>query len=559
MQKISFKQIIFLSLLLIVGIFMFFHKLDVIPPGFYVDEALHGYSAYSILETGKDEYGKAFPMVFRMYGSYNEPLYVYLTTLPIKIWGLTAFSVRSIAALSGLALIFIIYAFLKSMKISTIGSLFFAITPVVVFRARVGDEIGLAFTLFCLGSYFLWLSVKKQNWLIPAFFVLSLSTYAAYAQRFTVPFVLVFYFLFFRKLLLAQSNRKNFLYALGVLILTQIPHLYLLTTPVFLPKTEETGLQNILMQSEKLKGFIPAPLAILLSFIREFSSQFANYFSPKSLFLAGYKDLPGLTLFYQWMLVPYLIGIYLLWKKRQSDRSKFIFLLALSAPITASLTKDPFPVHRTLALILPIFLAIALGLDKIISTKIFKRKLINRGFWVILGIVVFCFSLILFWRSYFVIFPVEKAKYWAYGYAELSQFIKKNPDSHFVIDRVRIPIPYIELAFFLKVPPQEFQNSVDPTIRKNYYENPPFDQNFKFANIETRAIIWEKDIYKEQFLVGDSLAISPEQAQEHKLEKALEIKEPLGEVVFQVYRTNPFLKCKSEKVKSIYCTTSSTF
>src|SRR3972149_8030343 len=100
MQKISFKQIIFLSLLLIVGIFMFFHKLDVIPPGFYVDEALHGYSAYSILETGKDEYGKDFPMVFRMYGSYNEPLYIYLSTLPIKIWGLTAFSVRSIAALS---------------------------------------------------------------------------------------------------------------------------------------------------------------------------------------------------------------------------------------------------------------------------------------------------------------------------------------------------------------------------------------------------------------------------------------------------------------------------
>src|SRR3989304_8212838 len=107
-MKINIKQLIFLVFITLLGIFFFFHKLSSIPPGIYVDEALHGYSAYSILETGKDEYGKAFPLVFRLYGSYNEPLYIYLTTLPRKLWGLTAFSVRSIAALSGLALIFII-------------------------------------------------------------------------------------------------------------------------------------------------------------------------------------------------------------------------------------------------------------------------------------------------------------------------------------------------------------------------------------------------------------------------------------------------------------------
>src|SRR3990172_9591165 len=160
MQKISFKQIIFLSLLLIVGIFMFFHKLDVIPPGFYVDEALHGYSAYSILETGKDEYGKAFPLVFRLYGSYNAPLYIYLTTIPIKIWDLNIFSVRFVAALSGLATVFVIYFFLKSMKFSTLGSLFFAITPWVVFQGRIGYEVSLAVFLFALGSLFLWQSTK---------------------------------------------------------------------------------------------------------------------------------------------------------------------------------------------------------------------------------------------------------------------------------------------------------------------------------------------------------------------------------------------------------------
>ncbi|OGM15603.1 hypothetical protein A2V56_00145 [Candidatus Woesebacteria bacterium RBG_19FT_COMBO_42_9] len=559
MQKISFKQIIFLSLLLIIGIFIFFYKLNVIPPGFYVDEALEGYSAYSILETGRDEYGKAFPLVFRMYGSYNPPLFIYLATLPIKIWGLTIFSVRFVSAFSGFVLIFIIYAFLKSLRISTLGSLFFAITPVVVFRGRVGDEISLAFTVFSLGSFLLWLSVKKPKWFIPASFVLSLSTYAAYSQRFTVPFVLFFYFLFFRKQLLAKANRRNLFYAIVVLIFTQLPHLYLLFTPSFLPKGGETGFSNIIMQSVKLRDFLPAFLATSLSFVREFASQFVNYFSPRSLFLVDYYDLPGIPRFYQWMLIPYLIGIYIVWRQRVSDRSKYILLLALSSPITASLTKDPFPVHRAMPVLLPIFFFIALGLDKIVSVKLFSSRFINRGFYIILTTVIFFFSLILFWRSYFVLFPIEKAKYFAYGYVELTEFIRSNPDSHFVVDRARLPIPYIELAFFLKIPPEEFQNSVDATIRENYYDNPPFDQNFKFANIETRSIVWEKDIYRNQVLVGDNLAISTQQAEEHFLTKVIEIKDPLGEVIFLGYKTNPAQKCRATRNISPLCKPASTF
>src|SRR3972149_8693105 len=95
-------ELIFIALLAFFGICLFFYKLQTIPQGFYIDEALHGYGAYSILETGKDEYGKAFPIVFRFYASYNPSLYVYLTTIPIKIWGLTAFSVRMVSAMAGL-------------------------------------------------------------------------------------------------------------------------------------------------------------------------------------------------------------------------------------------------------------------------------------------------------------------------------------------------------------------------------------------------------------------------------------------------------------------------
>jgi len=42
-----------------------------VPNGLYQDETAIGFNAYSILETGKDEYGKDFPLYFRSFGDYK--------------------------------------------------------------------------------------------------------------------------------------------------------------------------------------------------------------------------------------------------------------------------------------------------------------------------------------------------------------------------------------------------------------------------------------------------------------------------------------------------------
>src|SRR3989338_8839028 len=100
------------SVLLIFCAFLFFWRLDKVPPGFYIDESLHSYNALSILETGKDEYGKGFPVLFRFFGSYNEPLYVYLTTISIWLFGETIFAARLISALAWVLSTTLIYFFI---------------------------------------------------------------------------------------------------------------------------------------------------------------------------------------------------------------------------------------------------------------------------------------------------------------------------------------------------------------------------------------------------------------------------------------------------------------
>ena len=64
------------------------------PPSLNWDETSIGYNAYSILKTGKDEYGTSFPIEFRSFDDYKPPVYIYLDVLPVTIFGLTEFAVR---------------------------------------------------------------------------------------------------------------------------------------------------------------------------------------------------------------------------------------------------------------------------------------------------------------------------------------------------------------------------------------------------------------------------------------------------------------------------------
>ena len=541
-MKHKLLSLAILTIVIVFGSYLRLVNLESNPNGLYVDEASTGYNAWSILLTGKDEYGKQNPVFFRFLGSYTPPLYTYLTAGAIQLFGFSITSVRLVSAISGVLLIIVCFYLIRSLKIHRywltpfFWAFFLAISPWSIFYSRIGYEIHLGFLIYTMGLLFLWLSIKKLAYLIVAGCILALSTYTYQAERLLAPLTFIVFLFIFRDFF-RRGNRKILILTLVLIFLILIPQFLLILTPA--SSTRGFGLfySDAINQQAKQVGF-------LLAFLKEFFSQYFAYFSPRNLFFQPDSDLqrslPELSTFYPWMVVLYLTGIYFL-PKLKSNAKKFILMLLLLAPIPASLTGDPFSTQRALPLLLPVTLIIVIALDRfiIILPKLFS------GLVLILCLV----SLLYLYRSHAVLFPNERAKTWGFGFEQLAMEIEKRPNEKFLIDTSRMKPAYIELAFFLKYPPLKFQETIDQDVRTSYYQNTIWRSFYNFGQIETRDITWEEDIYKNQILVGDELAISEGQMNEHFLEKIFEIRDPVKMIIFQGYRTNPELKCSKQFIK----------
>lgn len=549
------KETVLLSLIILLSIFLRFYKLGTIPNGLYVDEAAIGYNAYSFIETGKDEYGKILPVFLRSYEAYAPPLYTYAATLSVLIFGLSIFATRFISALSGVLLTFIVFKIVKKLNISEnkyfslVTTFVFATISWTIFFSRGAYEANLAFLIIMVAIYFLLIAREKKIYLIPAFILLAVSTYAYQAERVVSYLIILGYLgIYFRKNISLFIKTKEFVISVLLFLIIQIPQFALAFNPSF--SMRASGLfygERIKLQSEKI--FLPKLISYPLSLTREFTANFVSYFSPRNIFWEGDPDkqrsLPGIGPMYFWMVGPYLVGLYMLFKDRRNKDVLFILSLMVSFVLVPALTKDPFSTLRSLPLTFPLSIVVSWGIIKIVSHF--------RKFGYLLFVMLILLSGVFLWRSYFVLLPFERAKIWGDGYESLAEEIKTKGDMEFLIDTSRLKPSYIELAFFLKTPPAKIQGTVDQSIKTNYYTNTEFDNHYKFANLETRNIEWEKDIYKKQILVGDEFAVSESQAREHFLTKIFEIRDPVGEIVFVGHETNPGLKCLRTNFESIYC------
>src|SRR3989344_4858708 len=112
---INNKKYILIGLILVIAFFLRIFNVVYDPPSLNWDEVSIGYNAFSVLKTSKDEWGKVFPTIFRAYGDYKLPLYVYLTVPSISLFGLNTFSVRLVSVVAGTISVLFTYLLVKEL------------------------------------------------------------------------------------------------------------------------------------------------------------------------------------------------------------------------------------------------------------------------------------------------------------------------------------------------------------------------------------------------------------------------------------------------------------
>lgn len=543
-KNITFIVFVFI---LIFAAFVRLYKLGQIPAGVYVDEASLGYNAYSLLLTGKDEFGKAIPLLFRSFSTFQSSLYGYFSIIPVYILGLNIFSTRLVSVFSGLILVAVTFFtfYLSDLKnkasLAIIAATVVAFSPWAIYQSRVAVEANLGLGLTSIGVLLLYLSLKRNKLLTPSLLIFGISAYAYTGQRITailIPFVFIF------------INRKTFIkskkiiaVAFALLILLMVPQFLSLTHSGSLVRYQTQGYtakSTFLKNGDSLTK-LPFVVGWPLYVARQFSSQYVSVFSPRSLFFEPepqlVRSIPNLSVFYVWMIIPFFVGISVLWKKRTNALVKTVILLMLVGVLPETITGDPFYTLRMLPGLWGITLMIAFGIENLFD--IIKNIKLKIGV-VVLLILVSGFK---FYISYFILLAHERSVYFGYPFEVLAEMTEENKDKIFVLDSETFDAPYIWMAFYKNINPADLQKQTSARLLDHYYDDLTLNKYKNVGNVEVRKISWGEDDCKDEYIVGDIQAISEKQAADHKFTLVREIKDKDNKTILWVYHTNPKLKC----------------
>lgn len=308
-------------------------RLEDVPAGLYCDEAGNGYNAYALGSAGIDENGNRWPLyVWSFNTAYKNPLFIYGAILPVKLLGLSAFSVRLAAALFGAATVLAMFFLGRAIFGPWVGlwaALFLAVVPWHLHFSRIAFEL-IAFPLVAVAGCTLLVRFTQGRRTLPAALgVYALGVYAYAPAAFFVPaFLIGFGVLFLPELL---RGWRQFLLALAVAAAVLAP------AAVFFTTQSRTGTQYF-----RRTTFLD-PEQPWREQAERFGRNYAEFFSPRFLVREGdpifrhaVRDFGELYPFY----VPFVLlgaGVALL---RRDRASKLLLWWLALYPVAPSLMNE---------------------------------------------------------------------------------------------------------------------------------------------------------------------------------------------------------------------------
>ena len=471
------KILLIVILISFVSFFLNTFKKDLSPPCFTADEAAFAYNSYSILNTGRDEYGNFMPLRLKSFNDNKLPLYSYLSMPFIKFMGLSETSARALNDLVSIfipiAVFFLVKELFNKNSIALIGSFLTATSLGLHLIGRQTHEAYLAVLLITISSLFFLRSLKKINILNILFFIipLILSLFSYQSSRIFAVYFLIFSLIYFFFVVKDKKYSKSIFIALIFIVLllfsytdfkyspTRIKSLFLFTNPGLQVKTQE-------LRIEGASRILYNKLTVGL---REAFFNHLKYFSPQFLAISGDENTRfGYGEMYPMTPIEYFfifVGIYYLFKNKEKWRW-LILTLFLTSPLSASLSWTAISLTRSLFILIPAVIIASYGAYWMFQSLQKNRKIIV--FSVVLIEFIFLFYSWNFYLNHYykrgvVTFSMQC------GYKELSSYVEKNYNKfdNFYISPEHGQ-PYIFLLFYNKYPPLKYQKQAMLTSPDKY-------------------------------------------------------------------------------------------
>lgn len=507
------KRRVSILIIFLVGAILRFYLLGNVPNGITTDEADVGYNAYSILKTGKDVYGRNFPLFFQSFDDYKPGLLVYMQVPFVYLFGLSDTSIRILPAILGSITPLFIYFFLKLLypqerHVPFIAFFLTTLAPWELAISRI-DPSTLAIFIYLLFFIFFYLAVlKNKNYLLLAASALAVNFYAYYASIIYTPLItLLLLTLHFKTLLkhkkVALLSSLIFLIISGPALLNflsekgrnRVSAINIFTADVTLPVSISEAEHDISQNNPLAKVFHNRRLVYTNTFL----DNYFDFFNPDYLFVNSarvrYFYVNNVGLFYIIELPFFIYGLTSIVKRRNKS-DKLIFGLLIISPMPGALVLGAAYPHRALIFILTIQIITAIGVSILVEK--YKQGFLQKSA-LFTSFTIYLASVVFYLHQYFVHSPLEfnsEANNGAWLSTEVEKAIPIVRSYQSNYDRIIFTwqnakvAPPVYFMFYEKPDPRKFQ-----TKAAGWTKDPPsFRQIYnQIESIEFRAINWERD------------------------------------------------------------------
>jgi len=478
--------------IILVGLVLFgaglrLYQLSSLPSGLNRDEAALAYNAALLKQTGKDEWGRTWPIALESFGDYKLPGYPYILIASYQIFGENDFAVRLPAAVAGTVLIVIGYIFARQvLKFQQPTALAIAalicFQPVFFFYSRMAWEATVGLAFFVTGLCFLFAETRGDKRFLKmgiGLLLLLLAILTYNTPLLLLPFISLALIIYD-----GVKNWRNWLLPVGGIGL-----IFVIGFSTFGSiSKQKSGItifndETIWRQSVVEYEFYQGPARKVLAnrfvfFGKLIGQRYLASWSPVFLVEKGgqhpWHNLPGFGHLYWTTYVLALVGtgllikrIYLTQQKDERRRALTLLFLLLTSLAPAVITVDAPHATRSLFFFFLLMMVAGGTVEAlyVVSVEI-NHKALQQKRVVFLAVLIgigICVESQHYLTTYFTQYPQLSRSILQEGLLPVLE--KTEAELGQKSDQVAIVDPdgylYIQVAWLLQLPPDQFFSTID--------------------------------------------------------------------------------------------------